>query len=295
MGLSFELHNTRPIAFFDSGVGGLPYLMITRRKAPGERYVYLADRANFPYGEKDTETLKKIVYEGVSKLVERENPKLVVIACNTASVVALSELRDKFNLPFVGVVPAVKPAASRCDGEKIAVLATKRTVEDEYLGNLIETYAKGCEVVKYPASGIVELVEKYYFSLTIDERIAQLQRALEGVRDLGVKSVVLGCTHFVLIREEIKEVLGSGIEVVDSTEGVSNQVIRVLESEGLKREIDRERELIDKLAGTGVYIEGMKNTISEDAFYLTGDPPFEDSYLRFAKKYGLQFMGKIDL
>ncbi len=293
MRLEGELTNENPIAFFDSGVGGLPYLIVTRRKAPGERYVYLADRANFPYGEKDTESIKRIVFEGISKLVNRENPKLIVIACNTASVVALSELREKFNLPFVGVVPAVKPAASRCDGKKIAVLATRRTVEGEYLSMLVENYAKGCEVVKYPASGIVELVEKRYFGLTVEARIKYLQKTLEGIKDLGVSSVVLGCTHFVVIREEIKQVLGNGIEVIDSTEGVSNQVIRVLESEGLSSPKSRERELINKMSGSGVYLEGRGGSFLPDAFYVTGEPPFEDYYFRFAKKYGLQFMGKV--
>ncbi len=289
MGSSSE----QPIAFFDSGVGGLPYLMATRLKAPGERYVYLADRANFPYGEKDGKRIKEIVFNGIEKLVDRENPKLIVIACNTASVVALSELRARFNIPFVGVVPAVKPAAGNCNGKKIAVLATKRTVEGEYLGKLIETYAAGCDVVKYPASGIVELVEKRYFRLTMDAKIKYLRETLKSIREMGVESVVLGCTHFVLIREEISRALGDEIEVVDSTEGVSNQVIRVLESEGLRSGVSKERELMNKMSGTGVYLEGIGANIQPDSFYLTGNPPFEDYYFRFAKKYSLQFMGKI--
>ncbi len=288
--MSFSVE--QPIAFFDSGVGGLPYLLNTRKKAPYEHYVYMADRENFPYGERNVEEIKSIVFEGISKLVARVNPKLIVIACNTASVVALSDLRREFTIPFVGVVPAVKPAAATCENGRIVVLATKTTTEGDYLSELIDVYANNCDVVKYPAGGIVELVERRYFNLTIDGRIEYLRGILSGLKNLGARSVVLGCTHFVLIREEIREALGGNVEIIDSTEGVSNQVVRVLKQENLLREPEGIQKFLSNSHG-GIYIEGEDVKDNFGAFYLTGKPPFEESYLLFAKKYGLNFMGEI--
>jgi glutamate racemase len=117
-----------PIAFLDSGVGGLPYLAHTRRLLPGERYVYVADRENFPYGEKESARIVDAALSLTERLVAREHPRLVVVACNTMSVIALPMLRARFSLPFVGVVPAVKPAASLSRRRRVGVLATRQTV-----------------------------------------------------------------------------------------------------------------------------------------------------------------------
>ena len=122
----------RPVVVFDSGVGGLPYLQRLREFLPDETFSYVADTANFPYGEKSTAELNDIVHRQMERLIHRIVPKLVVVACNTASVVALSELRAAFGLPFVGVVPAVKPAAETTENKRIGLIATRKTVEDPY-------------------------------------------------------------------------------------------------------------------------------------------------------------------
>ncbi len=148
------------IGFLDSGIGGLPYLAHLRRRRGGGRFVYVADRENFPYGEKGREEIIAATLSLAGRLIARENPRLVVVACNTMSVVALDALRARFSLPFVGVVPAVKPAAELSRRRRVGVLATRQTVEGEYLRKLIERHANGCSVVSLSSGGLVEFVEK---------------------------------------------------------------------------------------------------------------------------------------
>ena len=136
-----------PVAFLDSGVGGLPYLAHARKHLHSERFVYVADRENFPYGEKSRTAIIAAALSVAGRLLEREHPRLVVVACNTMSVVALADLRARFPVPFVGVVPAVKPAASLSRRKRVGVLATRQTVEGDYLRNLIVQHASGCDVV----------------------------------------------------------------------------------------------------------------------------------------------------
>ena len=137
-----------PIVFIDSGVGGLPYLEKARIYMPGENLVYVADNKNFPYGEKSAGQLKSIILMLIRKIVDKISPKLIVIACNTASVVALSLLREEFGIPFVGVVPAIKPAGEYSENGKIGLLATRKTVEDPYTDTLINEFASSCRVEK---------------------------------------------------------------------------------------------------------------------------------------------------
>ncbi len=153
---SFSEMTPDPVAFLDSGVGGLPYLAHARKHLRGQRFVYVADRENFPYGEKSRPEIIEAALAVAGRLIEREHPRLVVVACNTMSVVALAELRARFHVPFVGVVPAVKPAASLSRKKRVGVLATRQTVEGDYLRNLIGQHASGCaggEPVLFRARG----------------------------------------------------------------------------------------------------------------------------------------------
>jgi glutamate racemase len=255
-----------PVAFLDSGVGGLPYLTHTRARAPGERYVYVADRENFPYGEKDPQ---RIVEAGISvtqRLIEREHPRLVVVACNTISVVALATLRARFPLPFVGVVPAVKPAAALSRKRRVGVLATRQTVEGEYLRRLIEAHAAGCAVVSLPAAGLVEFVEERMYLAGSEERMERVRREVERFRDERIDALVLGCTHFLHLEQEFRELLEpEGITLVDSREGVSRQVSR------LKAEM-----------------EPTPAARGESSLYVTGPVPLEERYSWFAGRFGLR-------
>jgi glutamate racemase len=255
-----------PVAFLDSGVGGLPYLAHMRVRAPRERYVYVADRENFPYGEKDPDQIVTASISVTERLVAREHPRLVVVACNTISVVALAALRARFALPFVGVVPAVKPAAALSRKRRVGILATRQTVEGEYLRRLIEAHAADCSVVSLPAAGLVEYVEQALFRASPQERMERVRLEVERFRDERIDALVLGCTHFLHLEEEFRDLLGrEGITLVDSREGVSRQVQRLL-------------------AESSPSVEAA----GESSLYVTGPVPLEARYSWFAAGFNLR-------
>ncbi len=262
----------RPLLFFDSGVKGLPYLEMAKSLLPAERFVYLADRKNFPYGEKTTHSLITLILESMERAISMLKPKLVVIACNTASVVALSLLREKFLVPFIGVVPAIKPAAERLKSGKLGVLATRQTVSDIYLDQLIENFTCHCEVVKLPLTKLVDLVEYHFFNASSSDKIQILNQEIGNLKDRGISMVVLGCTHFILLENELKNVLGDQISIVDSREGVTKQLVKVLKESG----------------------QDSAELKGEHQFYLTGSDQSLHRYRLFAEEYGLCFRGVLE-
>ncbi len=263
----------RTIGFLDSGIGGLPYLARTRELSPHARCVYVADRANFPYGGKTRRQITRAVLSAASRLIAAEDPAVVVVACNTASVAALERLRAAFTVPFVGVVPAVKPAAAASRGRRFGVLATRRTVEGRYLRDLVARFARGCTVVSLPASALVDFVERDLPSSTHEQRLARVRQ--EAARFEGIDTLVLGCTHFLHLQEEFREVLSAGgIAVIDSLDGVARRAARLLAQE--LGEADPPR------AGAGP-VGG--------AMYVTGAEPVEDRYRQWAERFGLQYAG----
>ncbi len=255
---------SRPIIFFDSGVGGLPYLALARGRLPAERFVYVADRGHYPYGEKTVFEIRAVVLEVFARAAERFSPKLCVVACNTASVAALAALRAAFSLPFVGVVPAVKPAAAFTKNKRIGVLATPQTVKNDYLDALVRDFADGCEVVRIPAPRLRDFVETRLFDAPAAEKDEVVGEAAAAVRASGADVVVLGCTHYLHLASELEAALGPAVRLIDSREGVVNQLIRVL---------DRSRLRASTRAG-------------DDGFYLTGEHPVEERYRRFAGRFG---------
>jgi glutamate racemase len=214
-------------------------------------------------------------------MIEREHPRLVVVACNTASVVALGALRGKFRLPFVGVVPAVKPAAALSKRRRVGVLATRRTVEGEYLRSLIQAHASGCTVVSLPAAGLVEFVEEDMERCTPEEKTARVRTEVERFREAGIDALVLGCTHFLHLEPEFRHLLShEGIALVDSRSGVARQVQRLLgERNGLQ----------SGRGSTG----SAPAELEPDALYVTGTFPIEKRYQYFAAKFGLRLAGMI--
>jgi glutamate racemase len=256
-----------PVAFLDSGIGGLPYLAAVRHLLPGIPLVYAADRANFPYGDKEPPAIVEAVLSLAGRLVERVRPRLVVVACNTASVVALDALRRHFALPFVGTVPAIKPAATWTRSRRIGVLATRSTVEGAYLRDLVARFAAGCEVTGLAANDLVAFVEHDLHRATAAERQARAAIEAARVRAAGVDTVVLGCTHFLHLDAELRAAFGPDVTIVDSRDGVARQVARI--------------------AGR------TRGRAGPDAFYLTGPEPFAERHLFFARAFGLEPAGTI--
>ena len=165
-------------------------------------------------------------------LNRRFNPKLVVLACNTASVAALGYLRKHFSLPLVGTVPAIKPAACLSGRRCIGLLATNRTVEEAYTRQLIYDFASHCWVVKRGAPDLVDLVERELYHSTPEEVEEQLKPLVEDLTAQGVDTLVLGCTHFVYLKEALFRLFNPPVEIIDSVEGVGRQVLRIIEKAG---------------------------------------------------------------
>jgi glutamate racemase len=261
----------RPLVFLDSGIGGLPYLERARELLPEESYVYVADRENFPYGAKTRKEVVSLVEGLCARMLKKFDPEIIVIACNTMSVSALDSVRKAFpDIPFIGTVPAVKPAAERSRARKIGVLATARTVNDPYIDFLVGQYARDCEVVRIAGTDIVEFVERRLFDSTARERMEVVEEAVREFKERGVDEIILACTHFLHLEDDIRALAGSGIEILDSREGVARQAWRVLS--GIKRREAR---------------GSIPSGESSGRLYLTGESPFETVYSSFAARYGL--------
>jgi glutamate racemase len=216
----------RPIGFFDSGVGGLSILREVRRLLPAESMVYLADNAHFPYGSLDADTLRQLAGRITAFLLGRD-VKLVVVACNTATVHVLSHLRASYpDIPFVGVVPVVKPLALRTRVGVIAMLVTPATADSAYLAGLIADHAPGCRVVTVPCSGLAELVESG--DIAGPSITPVLERLLAPVAASGADVLGLGCTHYPFLWGRIQRLVGPGVQILDSGYAVARRVRAVL-------------------------------------------------------------------
>jgi glutamate racemase len=260
----------RPIAVFDSGIGGLPYLETARSILPAESFAYLADRAGFPYGTKTREQVRDIVLGVVALLVRDLNPKALVIACNTASQAGLDAARRANpGLPIIGTVPAVKPAAERTRSGVIAVLASEGAVEDPYLATLIARYAGGVKVIRAAAQSLVAFVERRSAIASAEEKRAAVSPFVLPLVEEGADEIVLACTHFLHLREAIAEVAGPRVEVVDSRLGVVKRLRQVLGERGLLN-------------------AGSPLALPRELFFLTGGNPVEPEYGLLSEAFGLE-------
>ncbi|MBE5796036.1 MAG: glutamate racemase [Clostridiales bacterium] len=209
------------IGVFDSGVGGVGTLAALRRELPEERFIFYGDTANAPYGTKSREECMACVQRVMDHLLAQD-VKAVVIACNTATAVAAAELRARYELPIIGIEPALKPAHELRRGGSILVLATPMTLRLEKFRALYERYGEGA--IPLPCPGLMELVEQ--------EAYGQAKRYLTELfapYDLTqVDAVVLGCTHYVFLRPVLAELLPPNVQVLDGNEGTARQLKRVL-------------------------------------------------------------------
>ncbi len=239
--------DARPVGVFDSGLGGITVLREIRKQLPGEDCVYIADSSAAPYGSKPPEAILDRAYHLTDFLLE-DGAKAIVVACNTASVVALPALRARYDVPFVGVVPAIKPAAGMTRTGTIGVLATMTTADSEPLARLIEDFAYGVKVVTRVCPGLVPMVERGEVAgQAVDEL---LRFCLAPLLDAGADVIVLGCTHYPFLSQAISRLCGPDVLLVDPAAAVARQLGRVL----------AERELPN---------EQVKGTTT---YYTTGEP-----------------------
>jgi glutamate racemase len=194
-----------PILFFDSGVGGLSVLAPTLKLLPNAPIVYCADSAGFPYGAKSDAELASRVPALLGRLVERFHPRLAVIACNTASTIALQHVRSALDLPVVGTVPAIKPAAETSRSRVIGVLGTEATVRQPYVDDLAAKFAADCTIIRHGSPELVELAEARLGGE--DVSVNAVRAAMQPMFDAGgekIDTVVLACTHFPLLEEQLR-------------------------------------------------------------------------------------------
>ncbi len=225
-----EMYQRRnPVGVFDSGIGGISTLQEIVRELPRERFIYYGDIANAPYGTKSTEEVIACVRKVVRHLLDREI-KALVIACNTATGAAAAVLRKELTIPVIGMEPALKPASEKREGGSILVMATPLTLQMEKFNLLMSKYGEGA--VRVPCPGLMELVEAEDW----EGALAYLKE-LFGQYDLDqVDAVVLGCTHYVFLREMIRDLLPEHIAITDGNAGTARQLRRVLERNGLLNE-----------------------------------------------------------
>jgi glutamate racemase len=218
--------DARPILFFDSGIGGLSVLAPTRLLLPNAPLVYAADNAGFPYGTKSELEIAGRVPALLGRLAERYHPRLIVIACNTASTIALGAVRAALDLPIVGTVPAIKPAAALSKSRVIGVLGTDATVRQPYVDNLSAEFAADCIVLRHGSARLVELAEaKLRGEPTPPAHYAD---ALAGLLDQAggdrLDTVVLACTHFPLVEEELAAAAPRPLRFVHGGDGIARRV-----------------------------------------------------------------------
>ena len=212
-----------PILFFDSGVGGLSVLEPTRKLLPNAPIVYTADSAGFPYGKRTEAEIASRVPALLGRLVERFRPRLAVIACNTASTIALDHVRSALDLPVVGTVPAIKPAAEISKSRVIGVLGTEATVRQPYVDDLALRFAADCTIVRHGSPELVELAEAKLAGeeTSVDAVRAAAQPMFEA--DDRIDTVVLACTHFPLLEEELRAAFPN-ITYVDGGPGIARRI-----------------------------------------------------------------------
>jgi len=221
-----------PIGFFDSGVGGLSVLREVHRLLPGEDLIYLADQGHVPYGPRPMAQVQAFS-EGIVRYLHTQGAKLIVVACNTASAAALNHLRATFpDTIFVGMEPAVKPAAEQTQSGVVGVLATPATFQGALYASVLERFAQDVIVLQDTCPGLVAQIEGG--ALDAPETRKILERALHPMVESGIDRVVLGCTHYPFVIPLIQDIVGSGVTVIDPSPAVALQAARLLDRHNLR-------------------------------------------------------------
>ncbi|MFH7012276.1 glutamate racemase [Flavobacterium sp. FlaQc-52] len=216
--------NNNPIGVFDSGIGGTSIWSAIHELLPNERTIYLADSKNAPYGQKTKEEIVALSKKNVDFLIEN-NCKLIVVACNTATTNAIRELRASYNIPFIGIEPAIKPAATNSKTQVIGILATQGTLNSELFNKTAEMF-QNTTIIEQVGHGLVQLIEEG--NLNSPEMTQLLETYLQPMIEANIDYLVLGCSHYPYLIPQIKKILPEHIQIIDSGEAVARQTQNVL-------------------------------------------------------------------
>jgi glutamate racemase len=222
--------NHRPIGIFDSGVGGTSIWRELQKLLPFENTIYLADSKNAPYGEKPGNEIIALSKKNVEWLLEKDC-KMIIVACNTATTNAIDHLRSHYTVPFIGIEPAIKPAALHSSSGKVGVLATRGTLGSELFLTTSKTHAEDIQILEQVGEGLVKLIEAG--KVETAEMRELLEKYLEPMISSGIDQLVLGCTHYPYLIPLLKELLPAHVKIVDCGEAVARQAFNVLKEKEL--------------------------------------------------------------
>ncbi|QPC97859.1 glutamate racemase [Qipengyuania soli] len=232
------MNASAPILLFDSGVGGLTVLAEVRKALPDAPVIYAADMAGLPYGTKSEAEIAARVAGLLGRMAERWQPRLICIACNTASTIALGMVRDVLEIPIVGTVPAIKPAASLTTTGTFGLLGTEATIRQAYVDNLEREFAGGKRLLRHGANGLVPLAEAKLRGE--DVSVEAVAREIAGLLSLdgadSIDTLVLACTHFPLLEDELRQAIGRDVRFVHGAEGIARRVAYLTQGQSFERD-----------------------------------------------------------
>lgn len=217
-------NNDQPIGIFDSGIGGTSIWKAIHKLLPNEKTIYLADSRNAPYGQKTKEEIVALSMKNTEFLLDMKC-KLIVVACNTATTNAIQELRSKYNVPFIGIEPAIKPAVTHSKTQIIGILATQGTLNSELFNKTTEKY-QDTKIIEQVGHGLVQLIENG--EINSPEMTTLLQAYLIPMINANIDYLVLGCSHYPYLIPQIKKILPKHIHIIDSGEAVAKQTQNIL-------------------------------------------------------------------
>lgn len=222
--------NTNPIGVFDSGIGGLSIWKEIVTFLPNENTIYLADSKHAPYGQKSTKEIIELSVKNTKYLL-KQNCKIIVIACNTATTNAIQYLRKNFDVTFIGIEPAIKPAVLKTKTKNIGILATKGTLNSELFVKKADKFSNGINIIEQIGEGLVPLIETGKInSIALD---ILLKKYITNLLNQNIDYLVLGCSHYPFLIPQIKKMIGNKIKIIDSGEAVAKQVKNILENHQL--------------------------------------------------------------
>lgn len=248
------LQNKQPIGIFDSGLGGLSVAREIRAVLPHENIIYFADSAHCPYGARDNNFIQERIIS-ICDFLAQQKVKLIVVACNTASSAGLEMLRLRYQLPIVGMEPAVKPAAEVTQNGRVGVMATGATLNGQRFMSLLVKFSHGTNYYTQPCQGLVEMVEEGHIQGPGVKDV--LLQSLRPLLEREVDTIVLGCTHYPFLKKDIEYLCGPNIKVIDTGQAVARQVLRVLQGHGLLNDSPYPGKEIIYTSGSAQKVQGI--------------------------------------
>lgn len=263
------ISSSNPIGLFDSGLGGISIWQAIHSLLPRESTLFLADSKHAPYGEKTRNEIIRLAEKNTEYLLA-ENCKLIVVACNTATTQAISHLRNKYNVPFIGIEPAIKPAALNTKTKKVGVLATKGTLASSLFHSTTSLHTAGVAIIEQEGTGLVERIESG--ELDGPEMEAHLKELVQPMVEEGIDQLVLGCTHYPFLIPCLQRILPKSVYIVDCSPAVAKQTAAILLQNGLENTADTQPH-------HQFFTNGDKNLLAK--FVPHRRPNFDLAYLDF--------------